>query len=260
MTQRYPRWGFIFIAIFILASLVAGYFALQIRRSTPPPPAGFLAAEKGYGVTIDLTLYDDPILADTLASLRSNGLIWLRQPIAWAELEPAPGQFEWSELDRVLTAVARENEEAQRRGDEEAGSQFTELKLIAVLQTAPAWVRPADTPPATPPTEVSDFGNFARAFAARYGDQIDTYQIWHEPNLSANWGHAFVDPNAYADLLREAAVNIRAADPQALILTAALAPTLENGPLNLNELAYLDQLYQAKTKRWFDIVAGQAYG
>ena len=88
---------------------------------------------------------------------------------------------------------------------------------------------------------MSDFGNFARALAERYGDQIDAYQIWHEPNLSANWGNSFVDPSSYADLLREAALNIRAVDSQADILTAALAPTLENGPLNLNELTYLDQ-------------------
>ena len=39
-----------------------------------------------------------------------------------------------------------------------------------------------------------------------------------------------------------------------------LAATLEDGPLNLNELAYLDQLYQAKASHWFDIVALQPLG
>ncbi|MCK6625956.1 MAG: O-antigen ligase family protein [Anaerolineae bacterium] len=243
--QRQPHWGFIFLTIFIVAALTAGYFALQLRRSASPPPANFLAAEKGYGVTVDLTQYDNNTLADTLAALDRSGLTWLRQPIIWADIEPTPGQFNWSKLDRAVG---------------QAVSLSPQTKLIAVLHTTPAWARPAATPPTTPPTEVSDFGRFARALAERYGDQLDYYQIWHEPNLSANWGNAFVDPGAYADLLREAAVNIRAADLQAVILTAALAPTLENGPLNLNELAYLDQLYQAKANRWFDVVAGQAYG
>ncbi|MCQ3979625.1 MAG: hypothetical protein DPW09_39915, partial [Anaerolineae bacterium] len=243
--QRQPHWGFIFFAIFIVAVLASGYFAFQLRRSASSPPANFLAADKGYGVTLDLTQYDDATLADTLATLDRSGLTWLRQPLLWADIEPSPGQFDWPKLDRVVG---------------QANSLSPQTKLIAVLHTTPAWARPADTPPTTPPTEVSDFGRFARAVATRYGDSIDYYQIWHEPNLSANWGNAFVDPGAYADLLREAAVNIRAADPQAVILTAALAPTLENGPLNLNELAYLDQLYQAKANRWFDVVAGQAYG
>jgi hypothetical protein len=107
---------------------------------------------------------------------------------------------------------------------------------------------------------MSGFGHFSRAFAARYDQQIDYYQIWHEPNLSANWGDTFVDPAAYTDMLREVALNIRAVDPTAHILTAALAATLEDGPLNLNELAYLDQLYQAGANRWFNIVAIQPYG
>ena len=107
---------------------------------------------------------------------------------------------------------------------------------------------------------MSDFGNFARTFADRYGNQIDYYQIWHEPNLSASWGDTFVDPAAYADMLREAALNIRTADPDSHILTAALSATLEDGPLNLNELSFLDQLYQAKADQWFDIVAIQPFG
>jgi O-antigen ligase len=245
VVRHLSRWSIIWLGVFIVAALSTGYFALQLRRSAPPVPAGLLAADKGYGVTVDLTLDDEDVLPQTLDTLHDNGLTWLRQPVAWADLEPAPGQFEWAKLDRIVGQVA---------------NLPYKVNLILVLQTTPAWARPPNTPPTTPPTEVSDFGSFARVLAARYGDQIDCYQVWHEPNLSANWGNAFIDPAAYADLLREAALNIRAADPQAAILTAALAPTLENGPLNLNELTYLDQLYQAKANRWFDVVAGQAYG
>ncbi len=252
MTQRATCWSFILLAIFILVLAATGYFALQGHRSAPPAPAGFLAADKGYGVTVDLTQYDQDTLTNTLTSLRENGLTWLHQPVSWAEIEPNSGQFDWQQFDRVVAAVAHENEET--------GDQYQDFKLVVVLHTSPTWAKPANTPLTTPPTEVSDFGNFARTFAARYGQQVDHYQIWHEPNLSANWGNAFVDPAAYADLLREAALNIRAVDPEAYILNAALAPTLENGPLNLNEIAYLEQLYQAKADRWFDIVAIQPYG
>ena len=103
MTQR-ARWGFILLLIFILALPATGYFAWQLSRSAPSPlqaPANFLAADKGYGVTIDLTQYDERQLADTLAALAANGLTWLRLPVVWAELEPAPGQYHWQSLDRI---------------------------------------------------------------------------------------------------------------------------------------------------------------
>lgn len=235
--------------LFVLALVVTGYFAWQLRNYSPVLPANFLSSEKDYGVTIDLTQYE--ALDDHLAAIRASGLIWLRQPVAWAELEPAPGQFDWDSLDRIIGAVTTSNETAEGHRP---------FKLIAVLHTSPAWARPAGTPSTTPPAELRDFGRFARAFATRYGHQIDYYQIWHEPNLSLNWGNAYVDPAAYAEMLREAALTIQAVDPEAYILTAALAATLENGPLNLNELDYLDRLYQAQAQRWFDIVAIQPYG
>jgi O-antigen ligase len=223
----------------------------------PPSPAGFLAAEKGYGVTIDLTQYDDETLANTLAAMRHQGLVWLRQPVSWAEIETAPGRFDWQELDRILAAVAEYN---VANTGESGASQAKNFKLIAVLDTSPVWARPTETGPTTPPSELSHFGLFARVFAQRYGEQIDYYQVWHQPNLSANWGDSFVDPAAYADMLREATLNIQAADPKSYILSAALAATLEEGPLNLSELSYLDRLYEAQADHWFDIVAIQPYG
>ena len=241
VSKKAGIWSLIFILILGVSLLAALFFAWQLRRSAPPPGANFLAAEKGYGVTIDLTGYDPDTLNRTVADMQANGLTWIRQPVDWATIEPEPGQFNWQSLDRVVEASSPS-------------------KLIFVLQNPPEWARPIGSLPTSPPDQLSNFGNFARALAERYGQQVDHYQIWHEPNLSANWGDTYVDPVAYADMLREAALNIRDADPAAHILTAALAATTEDNPLNLNEMTYLDRLYQAKANRWFDIVAIQPYG
>jgi hypothetical protein len=206
-------------------------------------PSVPLAADKTYGVSVDLTSYADDHLEETMARMQAMGLGWIRQPFRWAEIEPEPGQFDWADTDRVLAATRTHN-----------------LQLIAVLDTTPGWARPSNTNPFTPPAELVDFGNFARALATRYGDQIDYYQIWDEPNLSAHWGGKFVDPSGYARLLREGAINIRAVDGKTTILTAALAPTLESGPLNLDEPAFLSGLYAANAAAWFDVVAAQPYG
>ncbi|MDM8519739.1 beta-galactosidase, partial [Anaerolineales bacterium HSG6] len=261
-TQKFPRinprlscWSLIAVALFTLSMSAVAYLGWQIRQSDHVPLAGILSADKGYGVTTDLTLYEEAELERNLALMYESGFTWIRQPIPWAEIEPTRNEIDWSAYDRIIEAVSQFN--ADLPADTPAELK---IKLITILHTTPSWARTADAPPTTPPEELHHFGRFTRLFAVRYGDNINHYQIWHEPNLSANWGNRFVDPAGYTRLLREATVNIKAADPQAVIISAGLAPTLEDGPLNLNEMAYLDGLYAAHAERWFDVVATQIYG
>ncbi len=246
-SMRPYRWPVFWLALLIILAGVGTWLGLDLRhiQSSYPglSPTIPLAADKSYGVNADLTRYPPVALDRTLARMDELGLHWIRQPFPWAEIEPTSGQFNWAPWDRVV----------------EAGNAHG-AQLIAVLDTTPAWARPPNTSPFAPPTELADFGDFARALAERYGDRIDYYQVWDEPNLSAHWGDRFVDPTAYARLLREGAVNVRAVDANAIILTAALAPTVETGPLNLNEPAFLAGLYAVNAAPWFDIVAAQPYG
>lgn len=240
--------------VFLVSMALALYLRSSLLRlDSLAQPAGPMAAVKGYGVTIDLTQYAPDQLDPLLAQLRGHGLLWLRQPVRWAEIEPEPDRFDWQKLDAVFEAVAR-----NQAGDKPP------FQVIAVLHTTPAWARPGHSPPTSPPLDPANFGRFARTFALRYGQRaggpVVYYQIWDEPNLSANWGRTYVEASAYANLLREAALQLRAVDQRATILLAALAPTLEAGPLNLSDLTYLEQLYALKADPWFDVVAGQGYG
>ena len=250
------------LLLILSTSIVSAAYFLNVLSTTTPPPAGYLAADKGYGVTIDLTTYDDEVLQQTLEELHTNGLTWLRQPVRWAEIEPEPGQYRWQSLDRISQALADFNQQTSQPTNQPTNKPANQqtLKLIAVLHTAPRWARAPHTISTAPPLASGDFGDFAATFATRYGEQVAVYQIWDEPNLSANWGHTFVDAPAYTALLREAALRIRDIDSNTVIMAAALAPTLENGPLNLNEIDYLEQLYQTNADRWFDVVAAQPYG
>ncbi len=235
--------GVIFV-FSLIAALVLQLKIQQAEQGFPPPPANIpLASDKRYGVTVPLTLYSEEELHQQLDIMQDARLSWLRVPFNWSEIEAQPGQFNWQAYDRVVGA-------AYLRG----------FKVIAVLQTSPDWSRPEGTSPHTPPTEASDFGKFARAAAKHYQKEIQYYQIWHEPNLSEHWGNQYVDPAAYTLLLKNAAINIRAVNLQAKILAASLAPTTQNGPLNLNESDYLQGMYQAKAAPYFDILGAELYG
>jgi len=194
---------------------------------------------------VSLELHTPEERRTLLRRAREAGMETVRQRFPWALMEPRPGEFVWDPWDDVVQATADEN-----------------LRLIALLDGSPRWARdPLDAQnPLAPPHDVRDFGRFAGAFAARYGDVVDLYQVWDEPNIYPHWGERFPAPGAYVTLLREAAAEIRAADPQARILSAGLAPTTETGGPNESDVDFLAGIYAAGGGDVFDILGAKAYG
>ena len=222
------------LSLLATVSLAANQHALTrgIPPGLPEPLAD--ADVSPFCINAALAQYEGEKLNWALDLISEGGFVWVRQRFPWARIEPEKGEYDWEPWDRIV-------DETTARG----------LQLIAVLDTAPPW---AGTPP--PP---GDFARFARALAARYGDRIDHYQLWHNPNLTDGWG-AEPNPAAYARLLQEAAEAIRQADPESRILLASLAPTVEQGPENLSEVRFLEGLYAAGAAPYFDILSGQPYG
>jgi polysaccharide biosynthesis protein PslG len=135
------------------------------------------------------------------------------------------------------------------------------LKLILRIDTSPRWALPADAPDGLgPPIEDAAYWDFVGQVATRYKGRVDAYQIWNEPNLNSEWGRKPPDAVAYARLLRGASERIHSVDPSARVLMAAMAPTLTENSDALNELVYLQQMYDAGARGSFDVLAVQAYG
>ncbi len=199
------------------------------------------------GAVLDET--PNEALAETLDQISAAGFAWVRQTFPWTEIEPAPGEVDWAPWDALVRAVA----------EHPAG-----LRLVAVLDTAPPWAiwNSVGEWDAAPPANPADLARFAAAFAKRYGDRIDVYQIWDEPNLRSHWGGRDANPAEYAALLQATADAIREADAdgEASILLAGLAPTAETGPSNLGDVRYLRALYDLGAAPYFDIVVGKPYG
>jgi len=206
----------------------------------PDPLQPYLPIRPAVGVNVDLGQYDDVLLQDHLSRIEHAGFTWVRQTFAWSRIEPMRGQFDWNEADRLVKAISA-----------------TPLSLIAVLDTSPTWAVPSGV--LQPPANSHDFVTFARALALRYGDRVDYYQIWDEPNLGARW-NGEVNPVAYAEMLRQARDAIRTADPSAVILLAGLAPTVETSSANMADWLFLRKLYEAGAQDYFDVAAGKPYG
>lgn len=186
--------------------------------------------------------------------LSDAGFHFIRQEFPWEDLEqPGKGEFfdrkfnksTWEKYDRIVALA------------DEYG-----LEIIARLDHPPAWTR-ADGHSRgyfAPPDNYEDYGDFVHAVASRYKGKIKYYQLWNEPNIYPEWGEQPVNAQDYTRLLKIGYKRAKEADPNAVIISAGLAQTLETGPRNLSDLLFLQQMYDAGAKNYFDILAVMNYG
>jgi hypothetical protein len=190
----------------------------------------------------------------TLQMARDAGISWMKQEFEWNEIEFKKGYFvddkfkksSWEKFDDIVNLAKKYN-----------------IQIVARLDRAPDWAKPAGSNPGAPPTKYSDFADFVTAFVTHYKGQIHFLQIWNEPNLAEEWNLGKpVNPTEYVQLLKLAYQAAKKVDPTIQILSAPMAITLEDlpGHQHLNELTYWKELYQAGIKPYFDIASANAYG
>ncbi len=183
------------------------------------------------GINVDLEQYNDVELAQTLDQLSQLNIKYLKQSFYFTP------DFSWSETERIFTAVA----------------QYPNLQITPLL----------DGDPATqfaPPSDINDYAAWAAEFAGRFGNQIDAYIIWDEPNITTHWGGGQINPSRYGAMLTAANQAIKTVDPQARIVAAPLAPTAETNQINIADDLYLQALYDNGSAASFDIAAAKPYG
>jgi polysaccharide biosynthesis protein PslG len=207
---------------------------------------------------------EEPKIRAMLQMIRDGGFVWLRQEFPWEDLEvDGRGQFSdtrndyngdglpdtidaWQKYDRMVNLTA------------EYG-----LRLMVRLSNPPDWAI-ADNPDKgtfAPPDDPQDFVNYAVAVATRYQGRITHYQIWNEPNIYPEWGNQFADPQAYTDLLCRTYRALKAVDPNIVVISAAIAPTISlDGYMGYQDVVYLQNMYDAGAGACFDVLAAQGYG
>lgn len=226
--------------------------AQEPAAQAPAQPRTYLPAtmtSPDYGV--QAFLWWRPEIADRDLELMSEAnFSWVKQTFAWETIERAgKGQFDWSIADRVVTHV-----------------NDAELKLLARLSTDPEltefW---ADTPP----QNADDFAEFAFAVAERYNCTpqavgcIQAYQIWNEPNLSREWGFNRPNPAEYTEFLQKAYAAIKRGNPNALVISAGMAPTGDDNEYAMPDDVFYEGMYEAmgsSSDGYFDMLGVHGAG
>lgn len=177
----------------------------------------------------------------------------IRQKFAWADLEPIkkdlpkddPDRYVWAEADAMMNDI-------EAKG----------IQVVARLGTPPDWaiVSSTDYQYAKPPFDMERLVDYCSAMATRYKGRIVGYQIWNEPNLNREWGYYSPNPSAFVKLLAACAEAIREADPDAIIISAGLAPTETRDSSVMPHLEFLWKMYAAGASPYFDVLGVHAPG
>lgn len=211
-------------------------------------------AINGGGLTLGMNVFleKEPERQNVVRSvqmLKDGGVTFVRQSFPWQDIEPAPGQYSWAKYDFIVEQL------------NQAG-----IGILARVDTIPQWARPPTDDTTAfdkgPPQDFNNYANFVAAIATRYKGRIGHFQVWNEPNLNGEWGGKPISPEQYGLLLKYTWEKVKAVDPTALIVTAGLAQTTEDGVKtnNLNELDFIDRLYKSGAGPYFDILSVMDYG
>ena len=240
---------------FLLTLLLVGCAAVAQGTVNTPAPTVVVPTATSYpraqvespGYGFEAYLWWKPEVATRdLGLIRDAGFSWVKQTFAWRDIELEKGKYDWSHADETVMLVRHFN-----------------LKLLIRLDRDPWWDRTytdngviASGPPQNP----DNFFNFCGVIAARYKGQVTAYQVWNEPNLAREWGGQPPNPAQYVALLSGCYKAIKAADPNALVISAGLAPTGNGLPDAIPDAQYLEQMYQAGVAPYFDLLGVHAPG
>ncbi len=194
--------------------------------------------------------WDMHALRQDLTHVNEMQFNWVKQHFAWRDIEPAvKGEYDWWRPDEIIETMAN-----------------YDTKILIRIDRPPLWAIQAYEDqglPVTenqPPVNNQDFFDFCGVIADRYKGRVDAWQIWNEPNLHREWGEQPPDPAGYVELLAGCYEAIKANDPNAIVVSAGLAPTGTLSPEVMPDDQYLREMYAAGGASYFDVLGLHAPG
>ena len=235
-----------------------GNFTRAQPRTAPMVPINH-AHENPYGINVFLQDEVEPEKRERIVQMITEaGFTWIRQQFPWEDIEiHGRGDFEDRRNVEAIGVVS-----AWDKYDHIVGlAEQYDIDIFARLDNPPQWSRSnPDAGAFAPPDELQDFVNYATIVAERYKGRIHYYQAWNEPNIFPEWGNQDVSPEGYTDLLCRTYEALKAVDPEIVVISGALAPTLALTGRDLNDFIFLQRMYDAGAGDCFDILAAQGYG
>ena len=174
-------------------------------------------------------------------------LPWVKHRVAWKRIEPAPDDYDWTELDLVVGSAARHN-----------------LKLLLTIDSAPDWAREegVDLSRSGPPADPQAYARFVAQVVTRYQGKLQAIEVWQEQNLDRSWTSAQgLSAANYLALLQATWQTVKMIDRGLIVISGALAPTgVNDGVAAHDDISYMRQLIDGGLLQWADCVGAHHTG
>lgn len=222
-------------------------------EDTPESQPEIIAEEKirpwptdkfGYGVQVhgNATVGDPIFTMDTVQN--QLGLDWVKMQIQWWLIHPSPDADQWFFYDGVIDEAANHKR-----------------NLMVSVVGSPDWTRAAGNH-IGPPDDYNEYANFLTELINRHPGKIDAIEVWNEQNLDREWQTANgISPEDYVRFLEVAYNAVKAADPDIIVISGALAPTgVSNWVSSADDFEYLDRALAAGLLNYADCVGAHHNG
>lgn len=180
------------------------------------PPAPAVAPVTVPRDAVGLNLHADRLPVDDavrqLDAVRALGVGHVRLAVEWGQVEPAPGAWDWTVMDRMV-------ELAEAR----------DVEILEVLAYNARWNADPPGDPMTRPVDMDAWAAYVRAMATRYRGRIRTWEVWNEPNVDTFLrspgyaGHPERRWSDYRDILEVARRELKAVDPDNVVVFGGIA-------------------------------------
>jgi polysaccharide biosynthesis protein PslG len=186
------------VAIGVLQFAYIGSSAIAITNEVP-------------GSYFGMTIIKTKLVAETkFGSRRTLNTFGL----AWTDLNPTPGKYNWSNLDWVM-------QQAQSQG----------YDLLYTFFRTPNWASSEPTAPTpgygpgecAPPSNIQYWDDFVRAIVTHAAGRIKYWEIWNEPQEMPPRGFYCGDISTMVKLQQHAYDIIKSIDRAAIVLTPSTA-------------------------------------
>lgn len=216
----------------------------QTGEGALPP---FSPDQFGYGIQVQGSVGDPAV---TIANVKRLGMNWIKQQVRWEHLEPSPGEFNWVFIDGIINDAHKEG-----------------IYVMLSVVTSPEWARTASGGGTHgPPDNYEEFGRFLGTLVDRYKGKIHAIEVWNEQNLDREWqSPAGLNAADYVRLLQVARREIKARDPNIIVISGALSPTggwveSDGRVTAIDDFVYFQQLLDAGLLQYADCVGAHHNG
>lgn len=169
-----------------------------------------------------------PYLLEKTTSL---GVKWVRLSVDWPLVEDDNGNFHWNLLDPMIDGLVNAGIEVYI--SLHAGhNAHTQDKAPLTDEERSAWIK------------------YAKKVAQRYGNRIDYWEIWNEPNTVWFWPRP-VRAEDYFLLVKQASEMLKEVDPRCKVIGGSLARI---------DVPYTTRLFELGIADYIDVLSYHPYG